>query len=290
MLGAMTLGWGLFWPFMQIALAEIPILTFRAICAELGGLILLLIGLATGASLRVPRGEWTGLLWLSAINSTAWLFLTALGVSLLGSGRAVLLAYTMPLWAFVFAVVFLGETPRRRHILGLGLGLAGVATLIAPALFGEAVLSLPGVLAMLAAAFAWAGGGTLMKARHWTMPMPVLIGWHLIIGGLPLCLAAVVIEPYTLRPLSWQASLALAYNVIVGVSFGVYIWFRLVQSLPMSVASMAVLLVPVIGLTSSAWLVDAPLGVPEIGALLLIVLGVSTVVPLPKFGRRQGAS
>ncbi len=282
MLGAMTLGWGLFWPFMQLALAEMPILTFRAICAELGGAILLLIALATGNSIRIPRNEWPALLVVAFVNSTLWLMLTATGVSLLGAGRAVLLAYTMPLWAFLFGMWLLGERPRQRQFAGLGLGLCGVAVLVAPAIFGGADLSLPGVLAMLAAAMVWAGGGTLVKRRNWAMSMPTLSGWQLVIGGLPICLAAAWLEADRIGPISWVAGLALAYNVLVGVSFGVYVWFRLVQSLPMSVASMAVLLVPVIGLTSSAWMVDAPLGWPELGSLALIVLGVSTVVPMPK--------
>lgn len=282
MLGAMTLGWGLFWPFMQLALAEMPVLTFRAICAELGGVLLLLIALATGASIRVPRGEWAGLLVIAFVNSTLWLLLTATGVVLLGSGRAVLLAYTMPLWAFLFGMWLLGERPRRRQFVGLGLGLCGVAVLVAPAVFGDAQLSLSGVLAMLGAAIVWAGGGTLVKRRAWTMSMPTLSGWQLVIGGLPICAAAALLEADKIGPISWVAGLALTYNVVVGVSFGVYVWFRLVQTLPMSVASMAILLVPVIGLTSSAWLVDAPLGLPELGSLALIVLGVSTVVPLPR--------
>ncbi|MEQ9640896.1 MAG: EamA family transporter [Alphaproteobacteria bacterium] len=282
MLGAMTLGWGLFWPFMQIALAEMPILTFRAICAEAGGAILLLIALATGDSIRIPRNEWGGLLVIAFVNSTLWLMLTATGVVLLGSGRAVLLAYTMPLWAFLFGIWLLGERPRQRQYVGLGLGLAGVAVLVAPSIFGDGDLSLPGVLAMLGAAMVWAGGGTLVKRRSWAMSMPTLSGWQLVIGGLPICFAAAVLEADRIGPISWVASLALAYNVLIGVSFGVYVWFRLVQTLPMSVASMAVLLVPVIGLTSSAWLVDAPLGWPELGSLALIVLGVSTVVPMPK--------
>ena len=45
-----------------------------------------------------------------------------LGVHFFSAGRTVVIVYTMPLWAMLFAWILLKETPSRRQLYGLGLG------------------------------------------------------------------------------------------------------------------------------------------------------------------------
>ena len=48
----------------------------------------------------------------------------------LNVGEGVLLVFTMPIWATLFAWPFLGTRPTTRGVAALGLGLAGVGVLL----------------------------------------------------------------------------------------------------------------------------------------------------------------
>jgi drug/metabolite transporter (DMT)-like permease len=278
---ALGFAWGCIWPLMKVALAELPILTFRALCAEGGGVLILALAVAARQRLAVPREEWLPLFWLSLFTTTGWLYFTALGVTEIGSGRAVLLAYTMPLWSFLLGLAFLDDRPTKRRWFGLVVALSGVAVMLSQD--AERLLGAPlGVLAMLGAALSWAGGSVVLKKRTWRTQSLALVGWQSVAGGVPICLAAACVDAGELRPLSPAGWFALAYTIAIGTVFGVWAWFRCVQLLSISVASLGVLLVPVIGLSSSALLLDEPLGWPEWTALALIVCGLAAVMPLPR--------
>lgn len=278
---ALGFAWGSFWPLMKLVLVEMPILTYRGICAEAGGALVLGLALLARQQLRVPRAEWMPLVWLSLFTTTGWLYFTALGVSLIGPGRAVLVAYTMPLWSYILGVLFLDERPTPRRWLGLAVGLSGIGLMLSQDV--ERLVAAPlGVLAMLAAALCWALGSLVLKKQVWTTPNLTLVGWQSLLGGLPICLAIPVFEAGELRPLSATGWFAFAYTILASTVFGVWAWFRCVQLLSISVASLGVLLVPVIGLALSALLLDEPLGWPEWSALVLIVCGLAAVMPLPR--------
>ncbi len=57
LLALLSLGWGLNWPIMKIALSEIPPLTFRTICTFGGAAGLFALCRLTGIRLAVPRGR-----------------------------------------------------------------------------------------------------------------------------------------------------------------------------------------------------------------------------------------
>jgi drug/metabolite transporter (DMT)-like permease len=57
MLLALCLLWGVTWPAMKIALAEIPPLSMRTLTAAAGAITLLAICLATRTRLRVPAND-----------------------------------------------------------------------------------------------------------------------------------------------------------------------------------------------------------------------------------------
>ena len=63
-------------------------------------------------------------------NLTGWNILAIYGVSMMDSGRAAILGYTMPVWSVLLAVWFLGERLTARRAAGVALGMAGMALLL----------------------------------------------------------------------------------------------------------------------------------------------------------------
>lgn len=172
LLAAVSLGWSLSWPASKVALGEIDPWTSRALIVSAGGLLLLLVA---RLSVAVPRPSWT---WLGAIalfNITCWQLFIAYGVSLMASGRAVVIAYTMPMWASVLAVFVLGEAMTGRRALALVLGAGGLVVL-APGIVAEAAGEPAGVLFMIGAAISWTLGVVMMKRVAWSVPTLVMTG------------------------------------------------------------------------------------------------------------------
>ena len=191
LLGALTFLWGGNWPAMKLALRELDPWTFRTVCLVVGGGGLLALVRASHQSLRVPRGERWPLCLVALFNITGWHLCSAYGLTLVQAGRAVIIAYTMPLWTVAFGRLLVGERITPARLLALGLGIGGMAALLAPE--ARALSAAPGgVLLMLGAAVSWAIGTVLTKAQRWTISTGALTGWQLVLGAVPIAMGAAV--------------------------------------------------------------------------------------------------
>ncbi len=271
-----SLGWGLNWPVMKIVLSEVPPLYFRAACLLLSGCGLLLITRIGGASIAVPPGQWRRLMVLSLFNIVGWNVFAIYGVLLLPSGRAALLGYTMPIWSAILSVLLLGETISARRIVGLLLGLAGIVALMGGSLAGLGAAPV-GVACMILAAWSWAFGIVLFKRLPVRLPTVAMTGWIMLIGGVPLLLAAIPLESSRLSIPSFWPAFGIAYNLFIAFMLCYWAWNRIVLMVPIAVSSLSSLTVPLIGVLSGMLLLDEPLGRQEILASLLILSAVASV-------------
>ena len=274
--------WGSNWPMMKIGLREIPVWTFRTLCLFLGGFGVLCIAKANGLILTIPRSEIWPLILVSLLNITGWHLCSGYGLIYMDAGRAVIIGYTMPVWASILGTFILGERLTFARLIGLFLGSAGLLVLIGPDLnaLGSAPL---GAMFMLGAAVTWAGGTVFLKYFRWTMPVTVLTGWQLILGGIPVIIGAFILEPMTvLLHVSWRAALATGYVILIGNIFCFWAWVKVVNLFPASVASIGTLAIPVIGVLSSALVLGEPVGFGEITALILVVVALSIVMIRPR--------
>ncbi len=279
LLVALTITWGVNWPMMKLALQEVQPWAFRSMCLMVGGSALLLLTGASGGSIRLPAGRLLPLVLVSAFNITAWHLLSAYALINTGSGRAVIIGYTMPLWASLLSVLLLGARLTLRQGFALLLGMAALVLLIGQdlAVVGSAPV---GALLMAGAALSWAIGTVLIKKFAWDgMPVTALTGWQQLIGGLPIVVGWWLLEPFPdLGALSLPSAIGLAYAVFVAMIFCHTAYFKLVSLLPAHVAAISVLAVPAVGVISSAWLLGEPVGVAEASALLLVVGGLFLLV------------
>ncbi|HEX7969547.1 MAG TPA: DMT family transporter [Stellaceae bacterium] len=281
LLAALSLCWGLNWPFMKIVLAEIPVLPFRALCLVAAGPLLLAIAAVRGDPLAVRRHEVGPLLLAALFNVTLWHLLSAYGVSMMPAGRASIIAYTMPAWAMLFGAIVLGEPFGWRGLLALGLGMGGMVALLLPDLHKIAAAPL-GASAMMLAAMAWGAGTVVMKRFRWSCSTAALTGWQTSLGGLPILLAAIATGPFPgLARADAAALAALAYIIIFGMVFSQWAWFTVLGRLPVAIASIGSLIIPVIGVVSSALLLHERIGAAEVAALMLVLAALAIVLLRP---------
>src|SRR5215831_18351206 len=165
-------------------------LRFRALTL-VSGLALFAMSAWQGRPVRVPRGQWTRLVAVALFNITGWGMFAMFGLRLMPSGRAVIVAYTMPVWAVLFGSMFAGEPITRRRVLGVGLGMVGMLLLLS----GEfhALQSAPlGTFYLLLAAICWAIATVML--RHWPVALPatVVTAWQIVIGNIPIWIATLL--------------------------------------------------------------------------------------------------
>jgi len=277
LLAALSLGWGFNWPIMKIALAEIPVWTFRAICVAGGGAGMFLIAWHNGLRLRPPRGSWGPLTTTALCNVTLWNVLIAQGLKHLPAGRSVILAYSMPLWVVLLSRLVLAEPLTRRRMTGLALGMAGMLVLIGNEL---AVLrSAPtAALLVLAAAFSWALGTVLMKRFPIDLPTTSFTGWQMLLGGVPIAVGALLLDPGQWRPIGLPAAAAVLYNVFIAFVLCHWAWFKIVGLSSAGVSALGTLLVPVVGVFSSMLLLGERPQWPEYAAMALVFGALATVL------------
>jgi drug/metabolite transporter (DMT)-like permease len=278
LLAGITVFWGLNWPVLKVALTEIPVLPFRALCLLVSGPVLLAIAAARGAGIAVPRREILPLLLASLFNVTLWHLFTGYGVLAMPAGRASIIAYTMPAWATLLGAAVLREPLTPPRLAGLVLGMGGIAALVLPDL--PKVVAAPlGAASMILAAQSWAVGTVLMKRRRWSGSTAALAGWQICLGGFPILVAAIATGPFPgLERADDLAIAALVYVIVFGMLIGQWAWFVVLERLPVAVASISTLAIPVVGVLSSALLLGERLGPAEIAALLLVVAALALML------------
>lgn len=281
LLGLLSLGWGFNWPIMKVVISEIPRLMFRGDCMVLASIGLFAIAKFSGQSLRVPAGRWRQLIALASCNIVGWNVFAIYGVSMLPSGRAAILGYTMPLWSALLSVWFLNEPLTRRRLIGLVLGMSGMALLIGAEF--EKLGSAPiGVLLMIIAAIFWAAGLVIYKADPLPMSISALTAWQALLGGLPMALAGHALESADWGRISFWPMFGFWYNVFIGLLFCYWAWNKLVQMVPASVSSLGSLIIPVVGVFSGMVFLNEVPRWQDFAALLLVLTAISTVLLPPR--------
>jgi drug/metabolite transporter (DMT)-like permease len=280
LLASLALGWGFNWPMMKIALAKVPLWSYRGLCCYVAGIALLCIARASGQSIAVARRHWVAVVWIALFNVAVWNVLSAIGVALLPSGRAAILAYTMPVWSILMAWFFLGERLLTQRFLALVAGMAGMALLLTAELRtigGEPV----GTVIMLTSALGWAYGTILLKRDAPPIPATVLTAWMLLIGGTPFVFGAIGDSTDWWRALELRTALAVAYTVLVSFVYCYWAWFKLALMLPVATSSLGSLMVPVIGVIGGMSLLGETPRWSDYAALVCVAAAIVLALRTP---------
>lgn len=210
LLGLFTAASGRIPPFQLAAI------TFL-IGGALGSLAILLRPERAGA-LRQPLPVW--ILGVGGLFGYHALYFTALRLA--PPAEAGLVNYLWPLLIVLFSAWLPGSRGLRRgHLLGAGLGLAGVSVLFAGRDVAFATAALPGYAAALAAAFVWAAYSVL-SARAGNVPTEAVAGFCLATGALSL-LCHLILET-TIWPEGAAAWIAVALLGLGPVGAAFYLW------------------------------------------------------------------
>jgi drug/metabolite transporter (DMT)-like permease len=222
--------WGSTYLAIHFAIQTLPPFWMAATRFLLAGVVLYVWARLRGAA-RPTAVHWRsaaivgGLLLLGGNGGVVW------AQQHVPTGLTALLVATVPVWMVLLDGVGRGwRRPATQVLLGIGLGLAGVALLVGPGRFagGEAI-DPRGALVLVLASLCWATGS--LYSRRAPLPASPLLGiaMEMVAGGALLALAGALAGEsgrLDLAAASPRSLLAVAYLVVFGslVGFTAYIW------------------------------------------------------------------
>ncbi len=265
--------WGFNWPVMKFMLSELPPFTMRTVAAAMGLVFAILLALARRERLAVPRDQIVPLIVLATLNYGAFSVLTTISLVWLRASEAVVITYTLPIWAALLAWPMLGERPTGGRVAGMIFALAGVALLVGADQMRTGWAVLPGIGSGFLAAMLFGLGTVFAKRRPLRMPPVAAVAWQIGLGSIPvLILAAFEHADWThVTPLAWGG---FAYVAILPMTVAYLTWYRALRLLPASIAATSVLVSPLVGVLASAALLGDPLGPRQLVALAVTLSGV----------------
>lgn len=262
--------WGATFPWSAWALADTPPIFFtclRFICA--GAFVLV-----------VPRPaiSWRMLILVSLLmgcGQYGFLFLSMThGIP---AGLASLLVHSQAFFTIIIAMLFFGERLTGRQYLALGLALAGLCLLAINRFDAGAGLGL--IFILLAALISAVGNNVLKTLGH--VEMLGVVVWMSVIAPVPLFILSMIFELPAggnvldlLATVTWTTVGAIVYSAVLATIFVITIWGRLLVAYSTAMVAPFFLLVPVFGLSLSAWLLGDRFTPMQIGGGVLVFAGL----------------
>ena len=275
----MGFAWGFNWIATRIILTALPPWTMRTLGIGLGDLTLFAAATVTGVSLVVPRGERLKILVAAFFNVGIFNVCSAYAQVYGTTSRAVVIAYSMPIWSALLAHFVLKEKLNALKLFALALCAAGLAILIYP--LARAGFPL-GALLALGCAWAWAAGTVYLKWAKLHTATLISAAWQLLFGWLMLAAGMLTFDGLPqFSPLPAHVVVWIAYNGLIGMGLAYFLWFVVVDRLPTTTASLGSLLVPVVGVIGSAVIMGERPGLADIIGFACIFAAAASVLLQP---------
>jgi drug/metabolite transporter (DMT)-like permease len=275
----LAFAWGFNWIAAAVALREVSPWSLRFAGSGIGALTLVAAAIITGHSLRVPRGERLHVMVAGFFNVAAFQILSAFAQLSGETSRAIIITYSMPIWATVLGRLVLGEKLNKIGMLAFALCVTGLAILVWPLFAGGFP---PSVFYSLGCALSWAFATVYMKWVKATIEPLANAAWQLLFGFLFIAAGTFMFDGYPhLWPLHTDSMLAVLYIGVFGVGLAHFLWWAIIGRLPTATASIGVLLVPVVGVTASTIFLGEHPTAPDIIGFVLIFAAAACVLLQP---------
>jgi len=272
---ALSAIWGGSFILLRVASPVLGPVWLIEIRVLLAGLALLLYAKATGHDLQL-RARWRRYLLLGAVNSAIPFTLISAAEITLDASFAAIVNATAPLWGAVIGVAWLRDALAPRALLGLGLGVAGVATLVGlgPLTITPAVGL--AVLASLLGAASYGLGSVYTKARMQGAP-PIGMA---VCSQLSAALVLIPLVPFV-PPISMPNAtviLCVLLLSLVATALAYVIFFRLVVNVGPARALTVTFLNPIFGVIWGALFLGEHITASALVGCAVILLGTALVV------------
>lgn len=286
---AVSLLWGVPYLLIKVAVAELAPVTVVFARVVLAAMVLWPVA-ARGGALRGLRSRVPQLVLLSLLEITVPFLLISIGEQHITSSLTGLLIASMPLFVALLALRFdAAERVGGLRLLGLLLGIGGVAALLGVDLGGDRSKLLGAAMVLLATA-SYAVSTMVVKRAFSGAPMLGVVTVATLIASAVLAPFALVAMPARLPSL--HVTLALVALGVLCTAAALTLFFTLIVEAGPSRASVITYVNPGIAVALGVAVLGEPLTLAIVGGFLLIIAGswLSTRPPAGASQADRGAA
>lgn len=279
--------WGASYMFIKIGLRDLsaPMVAW----ARIGLAALVLVPLAASQhALGAVRGRMGTIVILALVQVAGPFLLIALGEQEISSALAGILVATAPIFTAVLAIwVDHEERSEGMRLVGIVLGIAGVAALFGVDLSGSGSAVLGG-LAIVLAGLGYAVGGFMVKHRFAGAEPIGVAAWVMVASTILLAPAAAITAPASTPALGPVAAVAVLGVFGTGVAFAIF--YTLIRQVGPARSFIVAYLAPGFAVVYGALLLSEQVTVATLAGLALILAGSWLAVEGSMPWRRGGAA
>lgn len=283
--------WGSVYLAVQTAVTALPPFLMVGVRMAFAGLLLYVWARSKGAE-RPAAVHWRAAAVLGflivVMGSAGVAWAQKRGVP---SGLTALLIATETFWIILLDwLLHAGHRPTLRVIIGMLMGFAGAALLVAPGRWAGNVNPV-GALVILMGTVAWASGSLYSR----TVPQPrsllLAIGMQMFAGGSSAMVVGSLLGEWqqlnlaTVTPAAWVAFFYLLIFATL-ITFPAYIW--LLRVVPAARVSTYAYVNPVVALFLGWLVANEPLGPRSVAAAAMIVVSVVIVISAGSGAKKAG--
>jgi drug/metabolite transporter (DMT)-like permease len=283
--------WGASYLFIKVAVEDIepaPMMAFRTLLAAAVLLGYIVWRLGRERAFGDLRAAWRHCLVLGVFNAALPFWLIAWGEQYIDSGLAAVVQASVPIFNAILILRFLPhERLTRTQVLGLAIGLAGVAVVTGIHPEGG-TMAMMGAFAVVLSSLSYAAGGVYGQRAVSGTTGPVLAAGSMLTAGLILLPFALLQLPTSVP--SPEAIASLLALSLLGTALAQLILFRMLALHGSARLSLVTYLMPGIALVYGALILDEAITPATIGGLVLILGGVALASGSARLSRREAAA
>lgn len=275
----LSLLWGGSFFFMKYAVLELPVLSIVLIRVSLAAICLSVYLYIVGVKLPRSRQCWRLFFYLGLFNNVLPFSLLIFGMSEIASALAAILNATTPVFTILVAHVYSADEKITRHkMIGVLLGLAGVAVLV----IGDSLnanYSLIAVFACLAAALSYAIAAMIGRkfVALKVAPSAIAMGQVSASSLLLVPLVLLIDKPWQLVTPSIETVSALLALGILSTALAYVLFFKLIATAGATNAVLVTLLVPVSAIALGILFLNESLKDQHLLGMAFIALGLLAI-------------
>ncbi|WCR05178.1 DMT family transporter [Paracoccus saliphilus] len=268
--------WGGSFFLIAVSVTGLPVLSVVAIRLGVAAMVLWLIVLMTGRKLPRAPGIWAAFLVMGILNNAIPFGLIVWGQTSIPSGLASILNATTPLWTVIVSGLLLSDEGfSARKLVGVVLGLGGVAVMIGLDTLAGLGHAIWAQLAILGAALSYAFANVFGR-RFRSMGLdPVVTAAGMVTGSSALLVPlALSVDGWPGAEVPGQVWLAAIVLGVVSTGLAYVLYFRVLARAGATNISLVTFLVPVSAVFLGWLFLAETLGPAHLLGVALIALGL----------------
>ena len=258
----------------RIIVVDAPPLASLALRFFLSGLIGVTIARALGQSMRLTSEQWKATFVFGMCQNALYLGLNFYAMQTIEASVASIIASSMPLMVAVASWVIFKERLPVFGMVGLILGIVGVAMIMATRI--EAGVDSTGIALCLVAAIALTVATLSLRNTSSGGNLLMIVGLQMLVGSIILAVASIATETIAVN-FNPPLIIAFIYTTLAPGLFATWVWFKLVERIGAVRAATFHFLNPFFGVAIAAVLLGEQLGLYDIAGVVIIAIGILAV-------------